>query len=110
MVSAVSLIEFERHGELAVADMPFPAVRVFILAPGRHGDHAHRQCSQMLIGDADVLVNRGDLITIYSICGLLVPPRNWIRVYCRNFVTVLCDRPYEADDYIRNYSDFMKCA
>ena len=41
--------------------------------------------------------------------GLLVPPGIWAsEKYVDNaaVLMVLCDRGYEADDYIRDYNDF----
>ena len=42
--------------------------------------------------------------------ALLVPPGLWNTVQFRqneSVLIVLCDRIYEADDYIRDYSEFL---
>ena len=48
------------------------------------------------------ILNRPDV-------GLLIPPSIWAEQTYRapgSVLTVLCDRPYEAYDYIKDYSDF----
>jgi dTDP-4-dehydrorhamnose 3,5-epimerase-like enzyme len=43
--------------------------------------------------------------------GLLIPPGIWSeQLYLteNTVLTVLCDRVYEAEDYIREYSIFLK--
>ena len=42
--------------------------------------------------------------------SLLVPPGLWSEreyVDADTVLLILCDRPYEADDYIRDYGDFL---
>jgi hypothetical protein len=42
--------------------------------------------------------------------GLLVPPTIWASVRFRqehSVLLVVCDRPYEADDYIRDHAKFL---
>ena len=42
--------------------------------------------------------------------GLLIPPGIWAQqTYLteNSVLTVLCDRPYEAADYIREYEEFI---
>ena len=42
--------------------------------------------------------------------GLFIPPGIWAdQKYIENntILTVLCDRPFEEADYLRNYEDFM---
>jgi hypothetical protein len=128
-ISDARLIELPCHtrddGEVVVAEagvtagVPFAIARLFTLrAPegAERGRHAHKLCSQFMIcssGAVDValddgaarrtfILNRGNL-------ALLVPPAIWNTVIFRapqSVVTVLCDRPYEADDYIRDYREF----
>ena len=41
--------------------------------------------------------------------GLLIAPGIWTeQKYIENntILTVLCDRPYDEEDYVRNYDDF----
>jgi len=124
----VRTVNLPRHaradGEVVVAEVaaqvPFQVERMFTLtAPvgAQRGQHAHRQCSQFMIcvsGAVDVIcqdankqkrfvLDRGDL-------ALLVPPGLWNTVEFRqtsSVLVVLCDRLYEADDYIRDYGEFL---
>ena len=124
----VRIIDLPRHvrddGEVVVADsattVPFAIARLFTLrAPSgaERGKHAHRRCSQFMIcsdGAVDVLLDDGaarqTFVLDRSNRALLVPPMIWNTVLFRmphSVVSVLCDRPYEAEDYVRDYHDFM---
>jgi dTDP-4-dehydrorhamnose 3,5-epimerase-like enzyme len=82
------------------------------------GNHAHKQCLQLLIcvsGQIRVSCDDGSFVIHHLLdsmnCGLLVPPGIWAR---EEYMTdgavlmVLCDRSYEEGDYIRDYNDFKK--
>lgn len=124
----VRRIELPRHarddGEVVVAEtpasVPFVIARLFVLrAPvgAARGDHAHKLCSQFMIcsnGAVDIVLDDGaDTETFRldrSSQALLVPPMIWNTVVFRapeTVVSVLCDRPYEADDYVRDHQDFV---
>lgn len=122
-----TVIHFPRfldpNGDLCVYEsgqqVPFDIRRIFTvsaLGGDIRGDHAHKQCSQLLVcvyGQIRVICDDGSTVTHYQLdsmnCGLLVPPRVWTR---EEYMTdgavlmVLCDHNYEEDDYIRNYNDF----
>lgn len=99
--------------------VPFDIRRVFtVSARGGdiRGDHAHKQCTQLLIcvsGKIRVSCDDGSAVTEHLLdnmgAGLLVPPGIWAR---EEYMTdgavlmVLCDRGYEAEDYLRDYNDF----
>jgi len=122
------LIDLPRHagtdGEVVVAEaaaqVPFRIERLFILtAPvgSKRGRHAHRLCSQFMIcvsGKVDVVCEDGDKQQTFVLNrrdrGLLVPPGLWNTVEflegC-SVLVVLCDRLYEAGDYIRDYAEFL---
>lgn len=126
---AATVIKFPMHGDengiLCVYEcrkhIPFDIRRIFTVSAMKgdvRGDHAHRQCSQLLVcvsGQIRVVCDDGLVATHHQLdsmnCGLLVSPGVWAR---EEYMTdgavlmVLCDRDYEADDYIRNYSDFKK--
>lgn len=127
-INDARLIELPRHaredGEVVVAEaaaqVPFPVVRMFALAapPGaRRGHHAHRRCSQFMIcvsGAVDVVCEDGRKKNTFALNrlnqALLVPPGLWNTVeFCRedSVLVVLCDRVYEAEDYIRDYAEFL---
>ena len=122
------LIELPRHtrgdGEVIVAEaaaqVPFRIERLFALsAPARakRGHHAHRLCSQFMIcvsGAVDVICEDGRKKNTFTLerrdQALLVPPGLWNTVEFRqdeSVLIVLCDRIYEAHDYIRNYAEFL---
>jgi len=122
------LIDLPRHagtdGEVVVAEaaaqVPFRIERLFILtAPvgSKRGRHAHRLCSQFMIcvsGKVDAVCEDGDKQQTFVLNrrdrGLLVPPGLWTTVEflegC-SVLVVLCDRLYEAGDYIRDYAEFL---
>ena len=127
-VSSVRLIElpcFQREdGDLVVAEtatqVPFAIQRMFILrAPaGAHrGQHAHRLCSQFMMcvsGAVDVVCDDGREQRTFALdrgnVALLVPPTIWSTVIFRekgSVLAVLCDRPYEENDYIRDSAAFL---
>lgn len=126
-VTGVKLVELPYHpaenGDLVVVEglvaIPFSIVRIFIVnapAAAIRGQHAHRACAQFLIcsrGRVEVSCDDGTATATYMLdrpnVGLLVPPTIWSeQVYCDpgSVLTVLCDRRYEAADYIRDYAVF----
>jgi dTDP-4-dehydrorhamnose 3,5-epimerase-like enzyme len=111
-------------GEVVVAEtvgmVPFAIARMFVLraTPGaERGKHAHRRCSQLMMcvsGVVDVSCDDGESRRIFTLdrsdVALLVPPTIWNTVVFRregSVLVVLCDRPYEASDYIREYPEFL---
>jgi len=122
----VKLIEFpylkESNGDLVVVEgeiIPFNVSRVFTVRASKgsiRGEHAHRYCSQLLIctnGAIEVKCDDSRTTEEYVLdkanFGLFIPPGIWgYQKYIKDntTLTVLCDRPYEEADYIRNYDDF----
>jgi len=128
-VSDTRLIELPRHaredGEVVVAEsmvhVPFSIARLFILrAPvsAERGKHAHKLCSQFFLcasGAADVICDDGREQRMFTLdrgnLALLVPPTIWNTVVFHKpetVVVVLCDRLYEAHDYLRDYNEFLQ--
>jgi UDP-2-acetamido-3-amino-2,3-dideoxy-glucuronate N-acetyltransferase len=126
-IDDVHIIHLPRHvradGEVVVAEaatsVPFTIARLFVLrAPqgADRGKHAHRLCSQFIIcvhGAVEVIVDDAVMRKSFALdrsnLALLVPPMIWNTVVFRganSIVAVLCDRPYEADDYISDYAAF----
>lgn len=120
-------VHFKKHvesnGVICVLEcgqqVPFDIRRVFTVsarAGDIRGDHAHKKCTQLLVcvyGQIHVTCDDGSAITEYRLDnmseGLLVPPGIWaIEKYMVDdaVLMVLCDRGYEAEDYIRDYTDF----
>lgn len=106
------------EGEKAV---PFVIRRVFTVTAmtgDPRGDHAHKQCLQLLIcvsGKIRVICDDGIVVTTQILegmgNGLLVPAGIWAK---QEYLTdgavlmALCDRGYEEEDYIRDYEEFKK--
>ena len=113
----------DHNGDLVVmeglTDVPFAIARTFVIraaAGAIRGQHAHKACTQFLtcpIGAIEVRCDDGVGMASYILdrpdIGLLIPPGVWAQETYQvqnSILTVLCDRPYEAHDYIRDYADF----
>lgn len=122
-------IHFQKHadanGVLCVFEsgqlVPFDIRRVFTVSAAAgdiRGDHAHKRCTQLLVcvsGVIQVTCDDGLVIAEHTLdnvgIGLLVPPGVWAKekyIVGDAVLMVLCNRGYEAEDYIRDYDDFKK--
>jgi dTDP-4-dehydrorhamnose 3,5-epimerase-like enzyme len=127
-ISEVRQIELPLHtsnsGAIAVAEagvqVPFVIARMFTLQVPLgvvRGEHAHRRCSQFMLcvsGAVDITCADGREQRVFSLdrgdLALLVPPTIWNTVTVRkdnSVLAVLCDRPYEEHDYIRDFGQFV---
>jgi len=119
---------FNRHsaenGDLVVyeecSDVPFSIARVFTvtcLSGAVRGQHAHKECAQLLVCQqgrcrvdwSDGMVN-GTVELLRPEEGILIPPGIWaIQTYLSSptVLMVLCNRPYEEADYIREWADYL---
>jgi acetyltransferase-like isoleucine patch superfamily enzyme/dTDP-4-dehydrorhamnose 3,5-epimerase-like enzyme len=100
--------------------LPFVPVRNFLVydvASSRvRGEHAHRECEQFLVaarGGVSVVMddgrNRAEVRLSDPSVGLYLPPMVWGIQYKfdrESVLLVMASRPYEADDYIRDYDEF----
>jgi acetyltransferase-like isoleucine patch superfamily enzyme len=107
--------EFEQH-------IPFAPKRYFMVfdVPSKEtrGEHAHRVCHQFLIcvrGSCAVLaddgVNRTEVLLDTPNKGFYLPPMVWGVQYKYSedaMLLVFASHHYDAADYIRNYSEFLK--
>ena len=129
-VSGVTLHQMKRvadiRGNLSVGDfsrdVPFRPERFFFVfdVPSieTRGQHAHRHCHQFLIcvkGSCSVVAddgrNRAEVVLATPDLGLYLPPRIWgIQYkYSRDAVLlVFASDPYDPDDYIRSYAEFLE--
>jgi UDP-2-acetamido-3-amino-2,3-dideoxy-glucuronate N-acetyltransferase len=103
-------------------DIPFVPKRFFAVyevpSTETRGEHAHKKCHQFLIclsGSVMVLVddgaNRAQVRLDDPGLGLYVPPMVWGTQYGHSsdaILAVLASDPYDSDDYIRNYDDFLR--
>lgn len=127
-IADVRELKLPRHaradGDLVVLEqgkqMPFAALRVFTVraaAGAVRGQHAHKQCNQLLVcvhGEIAVECDDGVAKSHYVLDGgdkgLLIPASIWGTETYRTdgaVLMVLCDRPYEEEDYLRNYEQFL---
>ena len=124
----VRLINFpyyqEDNGDLVVLQemddsVPFHISRVFNVRADKdsiRGRHAHIECTQLLVctnGSIEVSCDDGETQSIYILnkpyMGLLILPGVWVeQKYLENssILTVLCDQPFNEEEYIRNYDEF----
>ena len=114
------------RGSLTVGEfeqnIPFTPKRYFIVfdVPSKEtrGEHAHRECHQFLIcvrGSCAVLVddgkNRIETVLNSPDCGIHLSPMVWGVQYKYSADAVLivfASHHYDSEDYIRDYSDFIK--
>ncbi len=102
--------------------VPFPIDRVFYSydIPGGEdrGAHAHKECHQFLIaasGAFEVVlddgINKRTVLLNRPFLGLHVPPGIWASEQgfsSGSVCLVLASHGYDADDYIRNYDDYLE--
>ena len=102
--------------------VPFPINRVFYSydIPGGEdrGAHAHKACHQFLIaasGAFEVVLddgtNKRTVLLNRPFWGLHVPPGIWASEQgfsSGSICLVLASHGYDADDYIRNYDDYLE--
>ncbi len=103
-----------------VKSVPFSIQRVFMIHAKEEchrGKHAHKECNQLLVsltGKCSVLCDDGKAkkeIALESPSkGLLIPKTIWAEQYYEkdSVLMVLTDQLYDPNDYIRDYSDFLK--
>jgi dTDP-4-dehydrorhamnose 3,5-epimerase-like enzyme len=123
-VYLLQLPHFARaDGEIVVAQathIPFAITRMFTLtAPigSVRGKHAHRRCTQFMVcvhGTVEILCDdsrdRKTFLLDRNDLAVCVPPTIWNNVIFkedRSVVVVLCDRPFEEADYLREYPEFV---
>jgi UDP-2-acetamido-3-amino-2,3-dideoxy-glucuronate N-acetyltransferase len=103
------------------SDLPFVPRRMFTVfgVPSKdvRGEHAHRECEQLLTcvhGSVRVLwddgFERGEVLLDSPAKSLYLPPRVWGSQYRFTddaVLVVLASMPYDADDYVRTYAEFV---
>jgi hypothetical protein len=116
----------DRRGNLTPVhnsvEVPFDVKRVFYLydVPGGEdrGAHAHKECHQFLIaasGSFEVLLNDGNVQRLVQLnrpyIGLHIPPMIWaseVNFSSGAICLVLASNTYNADDYLRQYDEYLK--
>ena len=103
-------------------DIPFEVKRFFMIydVPSIEirGEHAHKKCHQFLIcihGSVSLIVDNGKDREEYELSspniGLHISPMLWGIQYKYSpgsILLVLASHNYEADDYIRNYDEYLR--
>lgn len=115
----------DARGALTVGEMPtdvpFTPARYFAVfavpSAELRGEHAHRACQQFLIcmhGSCRVLLDDGQQRCEVTLdrpdMGVFMPEMIWGTQYRYSqdaVLLVFASRPYEADDYLRTYDDFL---
>lgn len=113
------------RGSLSVGELsgsfPFIPQRYFIVfdvpSSELRGEHAHKACHQFLIcaaGSCRALLDDGqsrkELVLDRPDVGLYMPPMIWGTQYQYTHdatLLVFASHPYQADDYIRTYDEFL---
>lgn len=107
---------------LEFRDLPFQPKRLFAVygVPDEsvRGAHAHRTCGQLLVcvaGEVSSVADDGRSRQEFRLAspetGLYIPPLTWSMQYgyTRDAVlVVLAELPYDPDDYIRDYEEFLE--
>lgn len=101
--------------------LPFTPERFFVVydVPSREvrGEHAHLKLHEFLVclrGSCAVALDDGtvreEVVLDTPTIGLHIPPRLW-RVHYKYspdaILLSLCSDPYDANDYVRDYDDFL---
>ncbi|MBX3099088.1 MAG: WxcM-like domain-containing protein [Salinibacterium sp.] len=131
-VVGARLVQLKRidseNGSLVVGELPmqlpFVTRRIFTLFDIPEGEvrgtHAHRQCEQFLIcmtGSVSAIVDDGahkaEVLLDDPALGLYMPALTWGTQYKYSadaVLLVLASDPYDADDYIHEYDEFVALA
>ncbi len=115
----------EENGQLSIfqvgVEIPYEIKRIFTVLANNgdiRGNHAHKSCSQFLICLAgkirltcdDGMGNIETFLIDQKSKGILISPMIWAsQEYLLNqsVLMVICDQPYNPDEYIRNYDYFI---
>jgi hypothetical protein len=113
------------RGSISVGEigrnLPFAPRRYFTVfrVPGEEvrGAHAHKTCHQFVVcvrGSVNLMVDDGssreELVLDTPAVGVHLPPMIWGVQYKYSsdaILLVLASEPYDADDYIRDYQQFL---
>ena len=128
--NGVSVIRFpeviDLRGQLTFGEvdgqLPFAVDRFFLVygvaSQELRGEHAHRSCHQLIIattGAVSVLTDNGSELIEVRIdeptIGVHLPPMVWgvqFRHTADAVLMVLASDRYDADDYIRDYDEFIR--
>ena len=103
------------------SEVPFTPARYFAVygvpSAELRGEHAHKKCQQFLVclhGSCRVLLDNGvtrcEVILDRPDIGVFMPEMIWGTQYRYSpdaVLLVFASRPYESDDYLRTYDEFL---
>ena len=109
-------------GALPLSSVPFPVKRVFFSSSGpnkdcQRGDHAHYECEQVLVCLSGVIIiayenkDTKGVVVLKPGQTFYHKQLEWVKVNFKEEKSVLlslCSQEYNEDDYIRDYSTFLK--
>lgn len=116
----------DRRGNLSIIEekknIPFEIKRSFWIydVPGgeTRGGHAFRETQEFIValsGSFDVVIDDGKIKRTFSLnrsyYGLYVPKMMWrqmINFSTNSLALVVASTKYDANDYIRDYSEFLR--
>lgn len=104
------------------ADVPFSVKRAYwiqnFVPHYVRGNHAHRKLNQLMVllkGTLDLELNFGEKLTKQSMKApgdsVLIPNSTWRRFSSQDpqtVILVLADEIYDAEDYIRDFDEYLK--
>ena len=111
-------------GVVEAADLPFDIRRIYFLYDvpmgAVRGEHGHKRLEQLILcmhGQVEIVLNDGARQFPFTLngpgTGLYLPPGLWRRLRFlvpETVVCVLASMPYEKDDYIYEYEEFLAWA
>jgi UDP-2-acetamido-3-amino-2,3-dideoxy-glucuronate N-acetyltransferase len=128
-LSGVELVKFKKVSDLRgdllavelAKDVPFKTARMFMVmnVPSHHirGEHAHKECHQLLVclqGSMTVAADNGkeraEWVLSSPEFGLHILPYTWAAQYRYSpdaVLAVFASHPYDANDYIRDYEEYL---
>jgi dTDP-4-dehydrorhamnose 3,5-epimerase-like enzyme len=108
-------------GVIEGKDLPFDIRRIYYLHDvpmgAVRGEHGHKKLEQLILcmhGEVEIILNDGTHQFPFTLSdantGLFLPPGLWRRLRFlvpETVVCVLASRPYEKDDYLYEYEEFL---
>lgn len=125
LIQLINLTTISDDGKLTVGqypDIPFEIKRVYYIydcAPGLlRGKHAHHETKQILFclrGSVKLILDNGrkkeEIILDKPHVGVLLDKLIWhdmVDIDSDTFMLVVASKEFDAKDYIRDYSEFIK--
>jgi dTDP-4-dehydrorhamnose 3,5-epimerase-like enzyme len=109
-------------GILEFSSLNFVPQRIYWLADipqnSERGHHAHKSLNQLFVlmkGNLTVEISRGSVKSRHELTStgnsLSIPPGLWRKILNASpdaVLLVLCDQPYDEEDYIRDFDKYIQ--